>query len=264
MQEHPSAQIAGARVDGLGMESVTDTVIRWALDNDKPRLAVGVNAHVCNLARRDGRFRRLLDNSDLNYADGQSIVWAARAFRIRIPERVATTDLALPVLRRAAREDIPVYFYGGRPGVAEQAAQAMRLAVPGVRIATHHGYVAAGQMDAVLEDMRAHNTRLLFVGLGDPNQQEWVHQYGEDSGAGAILTCGGLFDWLSGGNKRAPRWMITAGLEWLWRLIIEPKRLAHRYLVGNPSFAFALARQLVSSSVNPPHWTSKAALGQPE
>ncbi|MDO8383764.1 MAG: WecB/TagA/CpsF family glycosyltransferase [Microbacterium sp.] len=228
------------------MDATVDTIIGWSHE-DGLRVAVGVNAHVCNLARHDEGLSDFLDDSDLNYADGQSVVWASRIVGLEVPERAATTDLAPPLLRAAADEGVRVFFYGGRPGVAEQAAEAMRRIAPGVQIATHHGYVKREQMSTVLDAIRAHGTDLLFVGLGDPAQQEWVRDHGPSSGASVVLTCGGLFDWLSGANKRAPSWMIAAGLEWMWRLVIEPKRLARRYLVGNPAFVLALARQLANS-----------------
>lgn len=237
-------RVNGVRIDALGMDATVEEIIGWTAGN-RPRVAVGVNAHVCNLAGRDPELQSFLEESDLNYADGQSVVWAARALGLGVPERVATTDLAPPLLRRAARDDVRVFFFGGKPGVADSAADRMRHAAPGVNIATHHGYVRPENMEHVLGAIRAHGTDLLFVGLGDPMQEAWVRKYGAESGADAILTCGGLFDWLSGTNTRAPSWMIRAGLEWMWRLMIEPKRLARRYLVGNPVFLMNLARQLV-------------------
>lgn len=132
-------------------------------------------------------------------------------------------------------------------GVAESAATKLRAKIPGLALRTHHGYVSADQIDGVLDDIAAHGTRILFVGMGDPAQQLWVDAH-RDRLPPAVLTCGGLFDWLSGSNRRAPEWMIRAGLEWLWRLIIEPRRLAKRYLLGNPSFMAAVARQKLRGS----------------
>jgi N-acetylglucosaminyldiphosphoundecaprenol N-acetyl-beta-D-mannosaminyltransferase len=100
-------------------------------------------------------------------------------------------------------------------------------------------------MPHVIELINAFAPDILFVGLGDPLQQHWVETYRDQLNAPAILTCGGLFDWVSGDNRRAPRWMISSGFEWLWRLMIEPRRLASRYLIGNPVFLFRLARQVL-------------------
>ncbi|PVE96754.1 MULTISPECIES: WecB/TagA/CpsF family glycosyltransferase [unclassified Microbacterium] len=240
-----SVDIAGVRVDSFTEASLVDHVLEMA-KSDGVDVAVGVNAHVCNLARKDPRFRRLVDDGS-TYADGQSVVWAAKLLGGHLPGRLATTDIAEPVLRAAADADIPVYFFGAAEGVAERAAAILRAKIPGLRLRTHHGYVAADRIDEVLDDMRSHGTGILFVGMGDPAQQLWIDAH-RDRLPPAVLTCGGLFDWLSGSNKRAPAWMIRGGLEWLWRLIIEPRRLAKRYLLGNPSFMAAVATQRLRGS----------------
>lgn len=235
-----SVDVAGVRVDSF----TENALVRHVIDmtrHDGVEVAVGVNAHVCNLARTDERFRRLLETST-TYADGQSVVWAAKALGGDLPERLATTDIAEPILRAAAAEGIPVYFFGAADGIAEHAAERLRSVIPGLALRTHHGYAKGAELDAVFDDIAAHGTRILFVGMGDPAQQLWVHQH-RDRMPPVVLTCGGLFDWLSGSNRRAPAWMIKAGLEWLWRLMIEPRRLAKRYLLGNPTFMLAVARQ---------------------
>lgn len=235
-----SVEVAGVPVDSFTERSFAEAVIDWARTPGVD-VAVGVNAHVCNLARRDARLRRFLA-AHTTYADGQSIVWAARLLGRHLPERLATTDVAEPVLRAAAEAGIPVYFLGAAEGVAELAAEKMRARVPGVRIRTHHGYFSETDVPRIAADIAEHGTGILFVGMGDPVQERWVEEH-EDLLPPAVLTCGGLFDWLSGSNRRAPEWMIRAGLEWCWRLFLEPRRLARRYLVGNPQFIAALLRQ---------------------
>lgn len=235
-----SIAIAGVHVDVFTEETLTEHIIslthRPGVD-----VGVGVNAHVCNLAREDAELAGFLDRS-FTYADGQSVLWGARLLGYALPERLATTDLALPVLVAAAKRNIPVYFFGAADGVAETAARKLRTQVPGLKLRTHHGYVDEEEMPSLLADIAAHGTEILFVGLGDPRQQRWIERNIEHLPP-VVLTCGGLFDWLSGRNKRAPKWMIRFGLEWLWRLAIEPRRLARRYIIGNPLFIFALVRQ---------------------
>lgn len=235
-----SVIVAGTRVDAFTEQSLVDTVLRMAT-TDGVDVAVGINAHVCNLARRDARMASFLAGST-TYADGQSVVWASRMLGGEMPERLATTDLAAPILTAAADAGVPVYFLGAADGIAEAAASRLRASIPGLQLRTHHGYIGNGSIDAVLDDIAAHGTGILFVGMGDPVQQYWIEDHRGRLPA-AVLTCGGLFDWLSGSNRRAPEWMIRAGLEWLWRLMIEPRRLAKRYLLGNPSFMLAIARQ---------------------
>lgn len=240
LHDDSSVEVSGIHVDSFTEESLTAQIIEFARTPGVD-IAVGVNAHVCNLARKDANLARFLDRS-FTYADGQSVVWGARLLGRVLPSRLATTDIATPILTAAAHNDIPVYFFGSAEGVAEAAAKKLRASIPNLKLRAQHGYVSEQEMPAVLEDIRAHNTGILFVGMGDPLQERWVEEY-VDQLPPAVLTCGGLFDWLSGDNKRAPGWMIRGGLEWAWRLMIEPRRLARRYIVGNPSFMYALARQ---------------------
>lgn len=241
----PPVQLGGVLVQPFSRESLVEHIVEWA-GGSCVNVAVGINAHACNIARKDAQFRHLLARS-VCYADGQSVVWAARFLGSSLPERLATTDLAEPILRRAAEEHIPVYFLGGAEGVAETAARRLRARIPGLKLKTRHGWFAKEDTAGVLADIASHGTRILFVGMGDPLQQKWVNAY-RTSLPPAVLTCGGLFDWLSGAHRRAPMWMIRSGLEWLWRLAIEPRRLARRYLLGNPAFLAAVFREKLRRS----------------
>ncbi|MHA3683342.1 WecB/TagA/CpsF family glycosyltransferase [Leucobacter sp. HY1908] len=245
-QQHPSdaVTITGVQIDSFTERSLVEQIVAWSAEPGV-HVAVGVNAHVCNLARKDPWLRDFLAQHT-TYADGQSIVWASRLLGRSLPERLATTDLAVPVLWAAARDRIPVYFLGAEPGVAEHAANQLRAQIPGLQLRTHHGYFSERDTERITADIARHRTRILFVGLGNPVQERWVAAHAEKLPA-AVLTCGGLFDWLSGANKRAPRWMIRAGLEWAWRVLLEPRRLAGRYLIGNTQFMAALARQRLTT-----------------
>jgi len=236
--------VTGVDIDPLSIDQVVETVICW-LGDDAPRVAVGVNANVCNLAADHPDFARILSAADLCYADGQSIVWAARLLGRRIPERVATTDLITPLSKQAELLGKRIFLLGSAPGVASAASAELQRSFPNLQIAHHHGYFSSAATDSVLEEINRFDTDILFVGMGDPRQQEWVARHRHEISARAVLTCGGLFDWVSGNNPRAPRWMIRLGLEWLWRLIIEPRRLMGRYVRGNPKFLTRLFRQLL-------------------
>lgn len=235
-----TVKVAGVRVDSFSLSTLTARVLEMAR-SDSVHVAVGVNAHVCNQARSDARFSQLLSEST-TYADGQSVVWAGRFLGGHLPERLATTDIAIPILRAAAEAGIPAYFLGAAEGIAEAAATTLRAEISRLQLRTHDGYFSPTETEAVLADIRAHRTGILFVGMGDPAQQAWIDAHREHL-PHAVLTCGGLFDWLSGSNPRAPAWMIRAGLEWLWRLRLEPRRLGRRYLLGNPAFIAAVLRQ---------------------
>lgn len=239
-----SVRVLDVPVNRLTCAETVETIMQWTT-RPGPRVAVGVNAAVCNLAAADRGFRRALMEADLRYADGQSIVWAARLLGVGLPERIATTDVINPLAAVAAQRRKRVFLYGSKPGVAVRAAARLRDANPGLVIDGRDGYPAPGEVRHVIDEINAFEPDLLFVGLGDPAQQYWIQAHRHQLNAPVILTCGGLFDWASGDNRRAPRWMLASGLEWLWRLLLEPRRLASRYLIGNPVFLLRLARQLL-------------------
>lgn len=223
------------------MTDLVDILAAWS-DSRAFHLAIGVNANVSNLMARSARFARDVLAADLRYADGQSIVWAARLFGLHLAERIATTDLAEPLATRLAAEGRRLFFLGGAPGVGEAAAERLRATIPGLQVRTSDGFRGPEATERILQEIREFRTDVLLVGLGDPAQLDFVVANRDRLGSITVLTCGGLFDWLSGRMRRAPRWMIRSGLEWFWRLMIEPRRLFRRYVIGNPRF---VARMLV-------------------
>jgi N-acetylglucosaminyldiphosphoundecaprenol N-acetyl-beta-D-mannosaminyltransferase len=233
-------------VNGLSMAELVQTIMTWT-ETEGMKVAVGVNANVCNLAASDATFREILLSADLDYPDGQSIVWAARALGADVPERVATTDLINPLVAECARQGKKLYLFGAAPGVAARAGQRLAERAPGLRYMARDGYVSEEDMPGLIAEIAAYDPDILLVGLGDPLQQAWLADHRSELHVPAVLTCGGLFDWVSGANRRAPQWMISAGLEWLWRLILEPRRLAKRYLAGNPVFMGRFTMQFLRS-----------------
>lgn len=246
LRPFPRAEVMGVPLDACSAEQFVATVESWVDDGDR-QFAVPVNAHLVNLANRDPELAGLLRHSGLNYADGQSVVWAARLLRHPVPGRVPTTEMVYPIAAMLARRRFPVFLLGGRPEVVEAAAAALRGRYPGLEVAgTHHGYFDAGGDRRVLERINDSRARVLLVGLGNPRQEKWVWEHLGELRPNAILTCGGLYDWVSGRRRRAPSWLHRIGLEWLWRLLIEPRRLFGRYVVGNPRFCLHLGRVLWS------------------
>jgi N-acetylglucosaminyldiphosphoundecaprenol N-acetyl-beta-D-mannosaminyltransferase len=247
--------VVGVPVHSVTMHQLVDTLLRWttsglaesAQPNARlPRVVIGVNAHVCNLSATDATYRRELLAADLTYADGQSVVWAARVLGRHLPERIATTDLIYPLAVAAAQTGKKLFLFGGKPGVAAEAARRLEQLTPGLQTAEHHGYVTHAEENALLDEINLSQAQILCVGLGDPLQLMWIARNRHRLFVPVILTCGGLFDWTSGANRRAPAWLISVGCEWLWRLMIEPKRLAKRYLLGNPAFVLRLGQQLLA------------------
>nr|WP_245527918.1 WecB/TagA/CpsF family glycosyltransferase [Ammonifex degensii] len=174
-------------------------------------------------------------------ADGVGILWAARRLGFPLPERVTGIDLMVALCRRAAAEGLSVYLLGSRPGVAEEAAQRLLQRFPSLKVAgTQHGYFTPAEEPEVLEQVRQARPQFLFVGLGSPRQERWIDRHKEELGVPILMGVGGSFDVLSGRVRRAPPLFQRVGLEWLWRLINEPRRLGR--MTSLPRFAWLVWR----------------------
>ena len=181
--------------------------------------------------------------ADLCLADGMPLVWASRVLGPVLPERVAGSDLAGPLLARAAERRWPVFLFGGRAGAAQKAAEALQRNSVEVVGAEGPLVAADGSVESeVLERVRTAAPALLLVGLGSPKQELFIDRHRASLGAAVCFACGAVIDFLAGELPRAPRWMARTGLEWAYRLVREPRRLWRRYLVNDPAFLRIVAR----------------------
>jgi len=176
-------------------------------------------------------------------------VWASRLLgaEARLPAKVSGSDLVLPLMERAGQRGWRVYMCGGPPGVAEAAAEAARQRY-GVKVvgteSPRMAMVANPEDDAIAERVRKAEAQLLLVGFGAPKQELFITRAGEKLGPAVALGIGASLDFMAGRVPRAPRWMSRSGLEWLYRLGKEPRRLWRRYLVEDPKFLLILLRTL--------------------
>jgi N-acetylglucosaminyldiphosphoundecaprenol N-acetyl-beta-D-mannosaminyltransferase len=209
-----------------------------------PVVVTSANGQVISMCARDPRIRALFLDADLIHADGMPLVFASRMkCRMSLPERVATTDLFHHVARVAGATGASFYLLGGTCDVIKAAVHNVRQAYPRLEIAGfRHGYSRRdGDEAQVIADINAARPDILWVGMGAPIEQEFAIRNRERlTNVGLIKTSGGLFDFLSGRNHRAPEWMQAAGLEWLHRLALEPRRLLCRYLTTNPHALYVL------------------------
>jgi N-acetylglucosaminyldiphosphoundecaprenol N-acetyl-beta-D-mannosaminyltransferase len=204
------------------------------------------NLHSAALARRDPRLRAFYRDADVAHVDGMSLVYAARllGLPLRREHRTTYVDLIGPLLATAARERWRVFCVAGRPGVAERAATRLRAEHAGLEIETAHGWFAAEAAEVVVEKIRAFRPQLLFVGMGMPRQELFLHEHRERLEGCVALPCGGCFDYLAGVVATPPRWLGRVGLEWLYRLAGEPARLGPRYLLEPWTLLPVLLREL--------------------
>ncbi|HYK98227.1 MAG TPA: WecB/TagA/CpsF family glycosyltransferase [Candidatus Acidoferrales bacterium] len=205
---------------------------------------VTVNTDFLRIAKGDRAFRAILNECALAVADGMPVVWLSRLLRRPIPQRVTGFDLIDSSCRLAIRSDIGVFLVGAAPGIADAAARELRRRHPGLRVAGVHSPPFAG--DAAAEEARtvaaikAAGRCVLFVAFGAPKQDMFIHDHLGELDVPVAIGVGCAFDVLAGTVRRAPRWMQRTGLEWLWRMSLEPSRLAHRYLVRDIPFLGSL------------------------
>jgi len=209
------------------------------LEGARPGQVVTFGAEMAMHARRDARYRDVVNAADLVLADSAGIVWASRVLGRPLRGRVTGIDFAE---RLCTLIGYPVYLLGARPGIAERAAAALRSRHPNLAIAgTHHGFFGDDEGPAVAAAIRQCGARIVFVALGFPRQEFFIHDRLGEIGPAVCMGVGGAFDVWAGVATRAPAAWRGLGLEWLYRLIREPARL--RRQLALPAFAFAVAGQ---------------------
>jgi N-acetylglucosaminyldiphosphoundecaprenol N-acetyl-beta-D-mannosaminyltransferase len=214
-------------------------------NSQKPPLVfTSANGQVLSMCASHPDVRQLFLDADVIHADGMPIVLASRLLsRNPLPERVATTDLFHDVAELAQARGATFYLLGGTSAIVEQAVWRVHALYPGLEIVGHrHGYFSREQEPEIVDRINRAQPDVLWLGMGAPAEQQFAMRNRDRlRRVGIIKTSGGLFDFLSGRALRAPRWMQTVGLEWAFRTLLEPRRLAGRYIMSNPHALFLLA-----------------------
>jgi N-acetylglucosaminyldiphosphoundecaprenol N-acetyl-beta-D-mannosaminyltransferase len=250
------AEISCADVVGVPLAITTyDAVTDWMRAVIAARERATVSAAAVNLvmcAHEDPSVARALRSTTLLVPDGQPLVWALRLLGHRSATRVYGPELMARLCALAAREEIPVYLYGGRDARALQQLQArLRERFPGLRIAGGFSppfrALTPAEEDRVAAEIDACGARVVFAGIGQPKQEEWMARMRPRLAAPLLVGVGAAFDFHAGLVRQAPPWLGGAGLEWAWRLAHEPRRLWRRYARYNPRFIAAFAHQYLSA-----------------
>jgi N-acetylglucosaminyldiphosphoundecaprenol N-acetyl-beta-D-mannosaminyltransferase len=211
----------------------------WIGRTDAPRGVMYVNAHVLNRSREDPALRRALECADLIYCDGYGVRLAAKALDVQTPHRMTGADWIWGLAGLCEEAGHSIYLLGCDPGVARGAAARIHSLYPRLSVVgSHHGYFEIGSPhdDRVIEDINERRPDIVLVGMGTPKQELWVERHRADIDTDVLWTVGALFDYVSGRVPRAPSWLADNGMEWIFRLAIEPQRMWRRYLLGNPVF----------------------------
>jgi N-acetylglucosaminyldiphosphoundecaprenol N-acetyl-beta-D-mannosaminyltransferase len=239
----PPSRAAEPLINGVRLDPLSPSELPGAIEQ---LLTCGCShvvhflpAHPTVLARRDPEYRAILNRGELNLVDGASVALALRLSGRRAPRTTGSAALQL-LAARGVEAGVRHYLFGGTPEVVERLRRQLEQDHPGIEIvgAESPPFRELGMKD--LEDARGRikdaGADLVWVGLGSPKQDRVAEQLCELGAAPVLLCVGAAFDFISGERRRAPRWMQRAGLEWLHRLISEPKRLWRRYLLGNAQF----------------------------
>lgn len=231
-----TVNIRGMLIDRVDMGEALSRIESF-ISEGRPHRIVTVNLDYLRHSRRDKHFQDALNSADLAVADGAPLVWASRLFGHPLPERVTGVDLADRCAELAAARGYRLFLLGAGPGVAEAVARVLEQKYPGLHIAGTYtppfGDFSQEEEQRIHDRIRQTRPEILLVGLPTPRQELWNHGHAEDWGVPVTIGVGAAFDMLSGLVRRAPRWMQRSGLEWLFRLWVEPRRLWKRYLLDD-------------------------------
>lgn len=203
-----------------------------------------INADCINISYHDAGYRDILNNQSLVLPDGAGISIACRMIGERLVENLNGTDLLPHICQRAVEKGHSIFLLGAAEQVAARMKVNLERAWPGLNVCgEQHGYFDPDtELDAVIDKINAAQPNIVLVAFGAPRQEKWIHEHRDRINANLLLGVGGLFDFFSGDKKRAPLWMRERGLEWMYRLYLEPGRLWRRYIVGNPVFIYRMLR----------------------
>lgn len=233
--------LLGVAVDNLTLDESVDRIATF-VDTGHPHQHVVVNADKVVKAARDPRLASVIASCDLINADGMPVVWASHLLGQPLKERVTGIDLFFRLLREAPARGWRVYLLGARPEVLAECVRRAQRDYPGLQIAgAHHGYWPPEEETALVEQIRAAQPDLLFVAMGSPRKELFLAEHLDTMEVPFAMGVGGSFDVMAGLTRRAPRWMQKTGLEWLYRLLQEPRRMYRRYLIEDMQFFWLLA-----------------------
>lgn len=240
----PVRDVLGLPVHAFDLAGFAAWLAAAAEAREAPVRVGYVNAATVDLAAREVGFLADLRGMECLVADGQSVVWAARHLGRPLPERVNITDVAESVAAEVASRGLRVALVGGRPGEAEGFAAAMARTSPSLEVVLcASGYLDAAAEAALLEEIADRDPHLVLLGMGAPLQEERAMRWSTAGPPRTWWCVGAVFEYFAGTRRRAPVWVRRAGLEWVVRWVQEPRRLARRYLVGNPRFVWRTLRR---------------------
>ena len=253
--ERNTGAVLGVHIDASSWDAAIARLLGWAHARESRYVTI-CNVHVVVSASRDAGYRDIINGSDMATPDGAPVAWMLRRLGFADQPRISGPDLMWALCERAAKESLPVYFYGSTEATLTLLKQRLGEAFPTLLMSTESPpfrTLTVEEDSAAVDRINASGAGLVFVGLGCPKQERWMAEHrGRDAFDksplrvnAVMIGVGAAFDFHAGTVRRAPAWMRDSGLEWLHRLMSEPGRLWKRYLVTNTLFIIGAARQLL-------------------
>ena len=245
----PICKVLSAQVHVGTLSDVADCVLEKTQHPEGAYVCVA-NVHMVVMAERAPLFREVMGQAYIVTSDGIPLVWELRRKGFCAAERVSGPDLMDCLCAISEKKDVPLYFYGGRPRTTNDLKKMLLLKYPKLKIAGIESPPKLLDKPVVEKDVvqriRDSGAKIVFVGLGCPKQEYWMHAYSPELNA-VLIGVGAAFDFFSGRVKRAPLWMQKSGLEWFYRLCTEPRRLWKRYMVTNTVYLYLLGKSWLIS-----------------
>jgi N-acetylglucosaminyldiphosphoundecaprenol N-acetyl-beta-D-mannosaminyltransferase len=242
MSQPNRANILECAFDRVTMQAAVDQCVSWCKGPRKAHTVLTANASILCMKRSDPELERACQAADLTVADGVSVLWASRAVGDPLPERIAGVDFMAQLMEVASQHKLSVYFLGAKEEVLEELMARCKVKYPGAVIAGHrNGYFKEPDHAAIVQDIRASGAHILFVGMPTPFKEVWCQRYRDELNVPVLMGVGGSFDVHAGFIQRAPEWLQSVGMEWFWRLAMEPRKMWKRYLYTNSEFLWLTA-----------------------
>lgn len=276
-QDHPAQFVAdhhtcfhvlGVRMDAVQIPHVVAQMAQWIRERRGCHTIAPTGMHGNVEAQRNPEFKGILNTTDLVVPDGMPLVWLGRRRGYDLPQRVYGPELLLAFSEQTQPEGYRHFFYGGGPGVAERLAESLKRRFPGLRVAGTFSppfrALSKEEENEIMTMISLATPDVLWVGLGTPKQERWMYEHKSRLEVPVMVGVGAAFDMLSGRRRQAPRWMREHGLEWLFRLLQEPRRLWRRYLIyGTQFLAYLALESLKLKKFGPNGDTSRPSSAKP-
>ena len=242
-----SSNVIGTKVIAISYDSAVCKIIDWQ-ENRQSRYICAANVHMIMEAYDSPSYQHVINQADLVTPDGMPLVWMLRRMGYPNQERVYGPTLTVKLLKMANKESIPVGFFGSTPDVLNKLVENVKQEFPQIHIVYAYSppfkQLSDEEDQQITESINSSGARILFVGLGCPKQEYWMHEHRGKIQA-VMLGVGAAFDFIAGTKPQAPLWVQKIGLEWLFRLVTEPRRLWKRYIIHNPRFIYLASKQII-------------------